>query len=291
MESPGENNEFYGNNDAASLDQDPLPYALKHYGLDDLAALEHIDDEGLEAVHLQAAEYVARQFFNQHCPTWTTFLIEALSSCIDYRRAVRVGSLPGDGAGKTRDVVYEYRAVGELDNLWAMRQLLAEPVDAGITPESFVQGRLAPRLRMPITYAQEPATPILICFAKPDPGLSGREDQVQHVFVPKSLAWADGVSRISTLTRSAFATLLQDVREAFVSILEAAPSWNVARVLQDDLDRMHKTTGSAKRPSKKDQAAIQLAMRAVRNLSGTNPVLTMKLAELDYVYRRYEVLR
>ncbi len=291
MESPGEDNAFYGNDDTASLDQDPLPYALKHYGLEDLAALEHVDDEGLEAVHIQSAEYIARQFLNQHCPTWTTFLIEAISSCIDYRRTVRVGSLPGDGAGKTRDVVYEYRAEGESDNLWAMRQLLADPMHAGIAPESFVQNSLAPRLRVPVTYAQEPATPVLICFAKPDPSLSGREAQIQQVFVPKSLGWADGVSRISTLTRSAFAALLQDVRQAFVSILQVAPSWKVAGVLQDDLDRMQKTTGSAKRPSKKDQAAIQLAMRAARNLSGTNPALTMQLAELDYVYRRYEVLR
>ncbi len=292
MESPGHENEFYEtDDDTASIHQDPLLYALTHYSLDDLAALETTDDDGLDAVRIQAAEYVARQFLNQHCPTWSTFLLEAIVSSIDYRRPVRTGVLPGVGAGKNRAIVYEHRAAGEAESLWATRDMLAHPLDAGIAAETFIQEKLVPRVRIPIAYTQDPETPALVCFAKPDPDLSGHTDQVVQVFVPKSSAWTEGTSGISILTRSAFATLLGEVRGAFAAILQIVPSWSLARLIEEDLDRMHKTTTGAKRPSSRDKAAIQLAMRAVRNWSGTNSTLMQQMAELDYVYRRYEVLR
>ena len=292
MESPGDENQFYETDDGtASIHQDPLLYALTHYGLDDLAALENTDDDGLDAVRIQAAEYVARQFLNQHCPTWSTFLLEAIVSGIDYRRPVRTGVLPGAGAGKNRAIVYEHRALGEAESLWATRDILAHPLDAGITTETFMHDKLQPRVRIPCAYTQDPETPALISFAKPDPDLSGHTDQVVQIFVPKSLTWTEGMSGISILTRSAFATLLGEVRRAFAAILQIVPTWSLARLIDDDLDRMEKTTAGAKRPSPRDKGAVQLAVRAVRNWSGTNSALMLQMAELDYVYRRYEVLR
>lgn len=292
MESPGHENAFYETDDqTASIHHDPLPYALTHYGLDDLAALENTDDDGLEAVRIQAAEYVARQFLNQHCPTWSTFLLEAIISGIDYRRPVRTGVLPGAGAGKDRAIVYEHRAAGEAESLWATRDILAHPLNAGIAAETFIQDKLVPRVRVPIAYTQDPETPALICFAKPDPDLSGHTDQVVQIFVPKSLTWTEGVSGVSILTRSAFSTLLGEVRRAMATILQIVPSWSLARLIHEDLERMHKTTTGAKLPSSRDKAAIQLAVRAGRNWSGTNSTLMLQMTELDYVYRRYEVLR
>jgi hypothetical protein len=280
------------NQETVRIDADPFPAAIEHYGIDALAASDDIDDDDpLVAVRQAAAEYVVRQFLNHHCPTWTTFLVEAILSCIDVGKAVRVGVLPGDGAGKNRNSVYEHRASGENYCLWVTRQAVADPLDAGISPMVFVAGQLVLRQRHQMTYSLDTETPALVCFAKPDPELSGRQARIHQLLVPKSFVWAEGATRISTLTRGAFAQLVEKVRQTIFGVLEVVPSWNVARLMDDDLERMKRTTMNGKRPSNADKKAINLGISAIRNWVGIDPQFAMQLAQVDYVYRRYEVLR
>lgn len=91
-------------------------------------------------------------------------------------------------------------------------------------------------------------------------------------------------------TKAVFNVILRDALQRTAEIAKLDPSWDLPQVVRAQLEFMKKATQGNRIPTPDDKDKVDVGPIAVKNFEESDEEYADWLKELDYAFRRFELL-